>query len=124
MDHSSHRSSRTPRLLGFGLVAAVALVVATSLTQCRMVDDRITSVDLKAGASARSTCMQRCMDQFRARKRAEDQRYRNALAACGDDRNCRKDEKQTHKERDASNVRMMQECKRTCYNEGAGLGGR
>ena len=124
MDHSSHRSSRTPRLLGLGLVAAVALVVATSLTQCRMVDDRITSVDLKASANDRSTCMEHCMDQYRARRRAEDQRYQNALAACGDDKSCRKDAKQTHKDNDSSIKRMMQECKRTCYNEGAGVGGR
>ena len=104
-------------MLGFAVVG---------LSQCRMVEDTLTGVELNTqdGVNSRSDCVKRCNDQYKAAQRAEDARHKSALSACGTNKTCQKAEKETHKKNDKKIVDDMQECKRACYNEGSGGGGR
>ena len=126
MDHTvEHRTTRMPRGIRNSLLIAGLLLTSTSLTQCRLVDSRTTGVDLTpSSVSARSSCVQQCNDQYKAARKAEEHRSRAAIKACKSDKECKKREKALNKSNvDAiSNQRKL--CKRNCYNEGAGIGGR
>ena len=121
-----HRNPRLRRGFAFVALAALLGLTVVGLSQCRMVDDTVTGVDLQAnqGVSARSDCVHSCNDAFKACKRADDARHKAAARACGSDKACKKAEQRLHKENHLACVRAMQECKRNCYNEGSGAGGR
>ena len=108
------------------MLTAVLGFAVIGLSQCRMVEDTLTGVELnsQAGVNARSECVQRCNDEYKAASRAEDVRYEAALRACGTSRACTTAEKATHKSNDKKITDDMQACKRACYNEGSGGGGR
>jgi len=107
-------------------LTAVLGFAVIGLSQCRMVEDTLTGVELNSqdGINARSECVQQCNDEFKAAQRAEDARYQSLLRACGTNRTCQASEKDAHAARDKQIVEDMQACKRACYNEGAGGGGR
>src|SRR5437870_13741275 len=75
--------NRTPRLRrGFAFVALAAVLglAAVGLTQCRMVNDTVTGIDLSAnsGLNARSNCVHQCNEKYKACRRAEDARHKAA----------------------------------------------
>lgn len=118
-----HRNPRLRRGFAFVALAALLGLFTIGLTQCRMVNDTVTGVDLSAeGTNARSACIRQCIDEYKACLRAEEIRHKAALAACGGSKSCRKDEHRTHKINKSVCVSEMQDCKRNCYNEGAGTG--
>ncbi len=107
------------------LISTLGLAV-TGLSQCRMVNDNVTGVNLGGpqGVNSRSECVQGCNDKYRAAETAEDSRHDAALRACGGDKNCKKAEDDRTKDRHKANVQAMQDCKSSCYNEGGGNGGK
>jgi hypothetical protein len=121
-----HRNPRVRRGFAFVALAALLGLSVVGLSQCRLVDDTVTGVDLQAnnGVNARSDCVHQCNEKYKACKRAEDARHKAAKRACGSDKACKKAEQRLHKDNKLVCVRAMQDCKRNCYNEGAGLGGR
>ena len=121
-----HRNPRLRRGFAFVALAALLGLSVVGLSQCRLVDDTVTGVDLSAnsGVNARSQCVHQCNEKFKACKRAEDARHKAAQRACGSDKACKKAEQRLHKQNKLACVRAMQLCKRNCYNEGAGVGGR
>jgi hypothetical protein len=121
-----HRNPRLRRGFAFVALAALLGLSVVGLSQCRLVNDTVTGVDLNAnsGLNARSDCVHHCNDQYKACKRAEDARHKSAQRACGNDKTCKKNEQRLHKDNQLACVRAMQDCKRNCYNEGAGIGGR
>ena len=125
MSRSDHRNPRLRR--GFNLIALAALLglMAAGLTQCRLVGDTVTGLDLKQNASlnARSRCIRDCNDVFKRDRQAEDGRHHDAIRACGSDPDCRKSENQLHTQNIHDLEAARQACKRGCYNEGAGNAG-
>jgi hypothetical protein len=108
------------------LALAVTLGLAVvGLSQCRLVEDTVTGVDLSSTGNAadRADCVKQCNEAFKAAEAAEDARYEAAIRACGKDRTCIEREVAKTKESHAKNVEDMQTCKRSCYNEGTGGGG-
>lgn len=108
------------------LVVAVALVTGL-LTQCRLVDDSITGVNLStsdAVHNGRSRCVRRCNEAYKVLRRAENRRHKDAKRACNRDHACRMAEKQLHYAIVADLKEQRRLCRRSCYNEGAGSGGR
>src|SRR5213594_1821570 len=82
--HIDHRNPRVRRGFAFVALAAVLGLAAVGITQCRMVNDNVTGVDLRAGAgtlSGRSSCVHRCNDAFKACLRTEESRYKAAKRA-------------------------------------------
>jgi len=121
-----HRNPRLRRGFAFVALAALLGLAVVGLSQCRMVDDTVTGVNLNAasGTNARSDCVHRCNEAYKACHRAEDARHKAAQRNCGTDKACKKAEQSTHKANQLACVRQMQDCKRNCYNEGAGSIGR
>jgi hypothetical protein len=124
--HIDHRNPRVRRGFAFVALAAVLGLAAVGITQCRMVNDNVTGVDLRAGAgtlSHRSSCARRCNDQFKACIRAEEARYKAAKRACGHDFTCKKNEQRKHRDNIKACENAKRQCKKSCYNEGAGNSG-
>jgi len=132
--HIEHRNPRLRRGFAFVALAAVLGLSALGLTQCRMVDDTVTGVDVRSNdtfkgghgrSHGRSRCVHRCNEAYKQCKRAEDARYKKALRDCGWNYQCRKNEKKKHNDALKNCVREMQRCKKNCrYHEGAGTAGR
>src|SRR5207249_6806767 len=78
-----HRNPRLRRGFAFVALAAVLGLSAVGLTQCRMVDDTVTGVDVKSttGLNAVSDCMHRCNEAYKQCRKAEDARHKAALRA-------------------------------------------
>jgi hypothetical protein len=106
------------------MAAALGLVTVT-LSQCRLVNDSVTGVDLVSGRlSNRSTCKKACDETFKAQAKAEEDRFKDAKRACGSDKDCKKAVEDDHKNREDGLRDDREKCKKGCYNEGGGQGGR
>ena len=124
--HIDHRNPRVRRGFAFVALAAVLGLAAVGLSQCRMVNDNVTGVDLRSGngqLSARSACVKQCNEKFKACKRNEEARHKAAKKACGSDSACRKAEERTHHDNLKACEAAKNLCKKSCYNEGAGNAG-
>lgn len=123
-----HRNPRLRRGFAFVALAAVLGLSAVGLTQCRMVDDTVTGVDVRSNtgfSNGRSACVHQCNEKYKACKRAEDARHKQAVRDCAGDNACKKAENTLHKNNHKDCVRAMQLCKKNCrYREGAGSAGR
>ena len=123
--HIDHRNPRVRRGFAFVALAAVLGLTAVGLSQCRLVGDTVTGVDLRSnpGLNARSDCVHQCNEKYKACRRGEEARHKSTLRTCGNDNSCKKAENTLHQAFHKQCVRDMQDCKRSCYNEGAGTGG-
>lgn len=106
-------------------MAAALGLTAFTLSQCRMVPDNVTGVQLSSGRlSGKSACMKSCNEQFKSATKAEDDRHKDATKACGKDQSCKKAEDDLHKSREEKIKDAKEDCKKNCYNEGGGHGGK
>jgi hypothetical protein len=121
-----HRNPRLRRGFAFVALAALLGLSVVSLSQCRMVNDSVTGVDIRAnsGTSARSDCVRACNEARKNCMKSEDARHKAAQRACGADHACKKVEQRLHQDNLKACVSQSQLCKRGCYNEGAGSAGR
>jgi len=113
-----NRTIRSIRILG--MAAALGLLVV-GLSQCRMVSDNITGVNVGSNRlSAKGQCVKACNDAYEDGARAEESRHKEATRACGNDKACKDAENKVH---DANMDKLQDQrknCKRGCYNEGGG----
>jgi hypothetical protein len=117
---ASPREPRRPRAVVLALLALAAL----GLSQCHSVNDRVTGVDIgRGGLSARRDCVLSCNRRLKDDLRAEHSRFLAAFERCGTDAACRKFELRLHVARVTALIEAAKRCKRSCYNEGAGIGG-
>jgi len=106
-------------------MAAALGLTAFTLSQCRMVPDNVTGIALSSSTlSGKSACMKQCNEQFKSDAKAEDDRHKDAMKACGKDNDCKKKEDDAHKDRQDKIKDAKEDCKRSCYNEGGGHGGK
>ena len=128
--HIDHRNPRVRRGFAFVALAAVLGLAAVGLSQCRMVNDNVTGVDLRSGngtLSARSACVKACNEQFKECKRNEELRHKAAKKLCGSGSQgsaCKKAENELHHDKLKACEAQKIQCKASCYNEGAGNAGR
>jgi len=123
-----HRNPRLRRGLAFVALAAVMGLALVGLTQCRLVNDTVTGVDLQSntGLNARSDCVRHCNEKFKTCKRAEEALHKANKKACDllSDNNarkaCNKTEQRRHHDAHKDCVAAKKACKAGCYNEGAG----
>jgi hypothetical protein len=116
-------------LCGIATVTIVGLSIV-GLTQCRLVDDTVAGPErTQILRGERSACIHRCNEQYHAVQRAEEERHRDALRDCNarpasQRKECRNAEERLHEKNRAAIQRDRKACKRGCYNEGSGAGGR
>lgn len=112
-------------------LAGLLVVAAVSLSQCRLVNDRLTGVDLRntPGLSAYSDCIRACNEGFKVCTLAEDEVHKANLAACAvlgsssEQKQCKKDELTRHQQAHLACVGAKNACKDECYDEGGGSAG-
>jgi hypothetical protein len=124
-----HRNPRLRRGFAFVALAAVMGLALVGLTQCRLVNDTVTGVDLNSsatGLNARSDCVRHCNEKYKVCKRAEEALHKANKKSCdliadsNDRKACKKAEQVRHHDAHKQCVSAKKACKAGCYNEGAG----
>jgi hypothetical protein len=132
----SRMEPRTPRLrreLTFIALTGVLGLSALGLSQCRLMDDTVTGVNLKSNGSystSRGECEKDCNEAFKDCLKAEDKLNKSRLRECDElsepQRSaCRTAEAARHTAAEQACTELKLACKRACgYREGSGDGGR
>jgi hypothetical protein len=133
---------RTPRVRrGFTFIAlaAVLSLSAVGLTQCRLMDDSVTGVDVKSTTNyqnssksnkSKEKCLKQCVKDFKKCLKDRDNSCKNRKRNCDKlpKRNrdgCKKNESDRRKGRLLECLRDLHSCEKACrYREGSGGGGR
>ena len=125
MDRNVARNTPRPRPV-FGLAVLLAgAMLAGTLSQCRLVSDPTSGLEVGPGTvNARTDCVHECNERLKRAKRAEDELHKQLKRACGSDKACKKAEESRHKAAKKTIDNQKKLCKKGCYNEGAGAGGR
>jgi hypothetical protein len=120
----SHHPRRSHHPLRIVLLAAVLAVTTVALSQCRMVKDNVTGIEMTAGSlSRRSNCNSNCNKAYEILLRIEAARHSAAIRACRSDRSCKINEDKRHDRIGDELDNLRKKCKKGCYNEGGGNGG-
>jgi hypothetical protein len=116
---SPHR--RAIHLLAIATVLGLASV---GLSQCRMVSDNVTGVELTPETlHKRNNCTRKCNNAYQDAIEKEDRRYKDAVRRCST-RRCKDAERDKHEAIQDKLKAERKKCKKGCYNEGGGHGGR
>jgi len=126
------KKTQIRRGLTYLALAAVLGLATIGLTQCRLVDDSVTGVNLRSstGLSAKSECAKQCKEKKKQCERDEKARHKAAKRACDDMKDsaarkaCKKAESRKHKDAKDGCKDLEKKCKSGCYNEGSGSAGR
>jgi hypothetical protein len=124
---------RMRRGLSFLAMAVVLGLSAVGLTQCRLLDNSVTGVDLKTAGrfgGAEQGCVKTCNEDFKECKKAEAELHKQAMKDCNalprDERDaCKQAESVRHQDANKACSERKQACKQACnYREGSGSGGQ
>ncbi len=111
-----------PRWSSLAFLALVVLTAAT-LSQCKMVDERLTGV-ASPFKDQPTKCMQQCNKDSDRALREEDRIHVANVLACAGDATCLALEQIRHENRIAEIGVQLQTCLNGCHHQGAGEGGR
>lgn len=119
--------SRTPNRLPSRhvsrLLLLLALVAASlALTQCQLVGDKLTGVDVGI-FKRKNECLAQCQADFQARNQAEDKLHQQNLAACNGDQACIDAENARHEAAERDSKLQRDACFDGCHNQGDGTTG-
>lgn len=121
------RSADRARNVGrrWSSLAFLALVVLTAatLSQCKMVDERLTGV-ASPFKDQPEKCMQECNKDSDKALREEDKVHTTNVKLCNGDATCLALEQIRHVNRIAEIGSQLQACLNGCHHQGAGEGGR
>jgi hypothetical protein len=127
-----HRNPRLRRGFAFIALAAVLGLSAVGLTQCRLVDDTVTGVDLRSstGLHGKSSCKSQCREKYKHCLRDAKSDYKSAYRDCQRIHNywerkaCKKAASRAYKDALKDCYKEYKNCRNGCYNEGSGSAGR
>jgi hypothetical protein len=107
------------------VACTVGLMALTlfSLTQCRMIEDRVTGVDI-AGVMKAKTCLGLCQTAADTRLKDEDKLNKQNLKDCGGDQACTVQENTRHAAAVNTILADLVACQNSCHHQGAGEAGR
>ncbi len=119
--------SRSPIRNSLWLLIAVMafFAMAASSPQCASSDDAVLNPSLAPLAGPGNPCIDACNEESKARKRAENIRFKAAKDICNSEPGCKSEEAEIH---DAIQVEINSDrdaCKLVCQHEqGAATGGQ
>jgi len=120
--HLAHTVARLRRRSAFLGLGVLLIATALSLTQCRMVGERLTGVDLECARPDK--CISACQQVFNGLMAAEADQHVLLVKQCNGDPVCLATEEIRH-EQAVSRIQMgRQECVNRCHHQGGGHGGR
>jgi hypothetical protein len=120
--HLAH--PRHPDLKGLGrafLMLALLVVAALTLTQCNMVGDNVTGVNV--GLFKSTACLTQCRDTYQDDVRAESTLHNLNEAACNGDAACLAAEQARHEAALQSIRDKRDNCYNNCHDQGGGATG-
>jgi hypothetical protein len=119
-----HRySGRLGRLRAIASVALMTFALF-GLTQCRMVGDRLTGVNVETFHSGQATaCLRACQAQAAQALIDETRLYLANLRACGNNQQCIQAEFQRHLAALKKIAADLKTCLDGCHHQGGGDGG-
>ena len=109
---------RLRRALSYSALAVVLAFTSLTLTQCRMVSDRLTGVQVMSGSSR--DCVERCRDVYRISIIVENAIHRIKLHLCRNDAACITAENARHQAALAKIEQRRIECLQDCHDQGGG----
>ena len=125
MQHA--RPHRLRRAVAYAALAALLGVVSLTLSQCTMVGDSLTGVDLKRVGP--TTCIKQCNDLFALLYKLEQKRHIAEQGQCqlldggAAKAACLAAEDAVHQANKAQLAADKTACQNNCYHEGAGSAG-
>jgi hypothetical protein len=84
--HLAHNHGRLRRGSAFALLGVVLTVIALSLSQCRMVDERLTGVAVSPAKA--NSCLTQCQQVFQDSVRSQVANHAENSRACAGDSIC------------------------------------
>jgi len=101
-----------------GGFAALLVLTVIGLSQCTMVQDNITGVDMASVGPGQ--CISQCAHDFGDSNRAEMDRYQLARTACHKDDVCLALEKARHEQAQERIKAWFANCRKDCHHQGGG----
>ena len=111
------------RAASFAGFAALLSLAALGLSQCRIVDDRLTGVRAQTLRGGPPACLVQCQGAAHQALRAESQLHTTNVKACNGDAACLAAEEERHKAAVASIQTARRACLDGCHHQGRGRGG-
>jgi|GEM_PF-7025907 len=118
-------SARTRNGAFWLLVTGMAFfTMAASNPQCARTSESVTGPSLGAQGT-QDACNQDCVSTYQSAKKAEQARFKAAMAACNNDPACKDSESATHDEIVAELAADKDACVADCtHQQGSGIGGQ
>ena len=119
------QSSRARQGAFWLIVTGMAFfAMAASNPQCARTSENVSGPTLGAQGT-QDACTQGCINAYQTAKKAEQARFKAAMAACNDDAACRETESATHDGIVAELAADKDGCIINCQHEqGSGIGGQ
>ena len=117
---------RGPRL---ALLAGL-IVLAATVTQCRMVTDAVTRPDTGADVAHRdrdnngNKCFKKCLKEMFKALDDEEERHEENMDDCGRNKACKRAEIERYKAAIKQIIADRKKCQEECHHQGGGRGGR
>jgi hypothetical protein len=93
-----------------------------ALTQCRMVGDRLTGVEVDL-LRRKSDCVKACKDTFKEQKKSENDAHVAAIKACAGNTSCLAEEAARHQGALQAIDAAYVACQNGCHTQGGGTVG-
>ena len=118
----SRHDSRSSRTMARVLLLVAFAASTLTLTQCQMVGDKLTGVQVGTFRGA-NHCLKDCDKDRKKAKREEDKRHRDLLRACNHVDACIEAENARYAAALAVIEAAYQNCISECHHQGGGRGG-
>lgn len=122
MNPTPHRSPLRPFAARLGLAALLVLALFT-LSRCRLVNDRLTGIDLALSRKAAVNCIVECQQAANQEIRTESVLHVSRVKACGGDADCLGAEQLRHQGAVHDIQARRKECVGGCHHQGGGQAG-
>ena len=125
MQHAQH-NHRLRRAAAYVTLVMALGIVSLTVTQCRIVGDNATGVDLYRGRP--TTCLKQCNDSFKAKYDLEQKIHDTNIIDCKalpqpDQDACLAEEGARHAARKDQLGQQKIDCQNNCHHQGAGAAG-
>lgn len=102
------------------MLLLVALAASSlALTQCRMVGDRLTGINVDV-LKRKSDCVKACKDTFKANRKAENDLHTARIRDCAGNTACLAEEAARHDAALLAIDAAYVDCQNGCHNQGGG----
>ena len=106
----------------FAGLAALLCMIVLGLSQCTLVDDRLTGVRLSPSRTAASSCLNACQKAAQQAMKTESALHVIRVKAC-DDAECLQAEQERHVQALHDIATAREACMNGCHQQGRGQGG-